>query len=345
MKLSYIAFTAKEQAELVTKERDIALGSRQVLIRTQYSAVSAGTELANYHALPNTGTTGYIGMEGGAKLIFPFQPGYSCSGYVEAVGKDVTTVKVGDNVTAKWCGHQSWHIVEEDQVIQLPKGVELIDAAFTHISSFPMLGVRKLRLELGESAMIAGLGILGMFALQFARLSGAYPVIVSDLSEERRNLALQLGADLALDPRDPDFLQKVKDATEGRGPNGVVEVTGSIAALKQALEYIAWEGRITLLGCTRVSNDTIDFYKYVHKRGISLIGCHTATRPSVDSQPGKWTEIDDYHTYFRLLAAKRVQVRPCISRLAKPEDAGAVYHELGFSKNPPLGMVFDWRNI
>ncbi|MFA6929066.1 MAG: zinc-binding alcohol dehydrogenase [Lentisphaeria bacterium] len=345
MKFSCIVFESKERAVFKTEEKDVVLSGNQVRVRVDFSAISAGTELANYHALPNTAANAYQGMHVTGDSLFPIYPGYSSSGHVEAIGPEVKNLKVGDRVIPQWCGHCSVFIRPETQMVMIPDRVESIDASFTQITAFPMLGVRKLKIELGESVMVAGLGVLGLFAIQFARLSGAYPVLACDFSAERRALALKLGADYVFDPRETDFIEKVKAVTGGQGPNNVVEVTGYISALQQALEYIAWEGRITLLGCTRVSDATIDYYKYIHKRGITIIGCHTATRPKVDSQPGKWTEFDDFHTFLKFVDAGRIQVKPLITKVVSPRDAGAVYHEIGFSKNPPFGVVFDWRDI
>jgi threonine dehydrogenase-like Zn-dependent dehydrogenase len=286
--------------------------------------------------LPNTATTD------GATWI----PGYSAAGRVIAIGKDVDNLKIGDRVLVSWGGHRSHNIKKANTVLKIEDdSIDLLDAAFAHIASFSFLGVRKLKIEIGESAMIAGMGILGAFALQIANLSGAIPVIVSDFDPARRKLALSLGATAAFSPDEENFVKKVKAATGGSGPNAVVEVTGSAAALQQALEYIAWEGRISLLGCTRVSDVPIDFYKYVHRRGISLIGAHTFTRTKQESAPGRWTEHDDYRTFLKLVAAGKLQVRPLISEIVSPEDATMVYGRLAEMKNPPLGIVFDWRKL
>jgi threonine dehydrogenase-like Zn-dependent dehydrogenase len=96
--------------------------------------------------------------------------------------------------------------------------------------------VRKLEIELGESAMVMGLGLLGIFAVQFCRLSGANPVIAADLNPERREVALKLGADYAFDPSAPDFADQVKAVTGGKGVRATVEVTGVSAAMKQAIK-------------------------------------------------------------------------------------------------------------
>lgn len=341
MKTKSIVFTQKEQAELLEEELP-EMQANQILVKSDYSLISAGTELANYHGLPNFGTTHY--QADGVADGYPFYPGYSTSGHVLQVGALVENYQPGDRVLAYWKSHKSYHIATEANLYKIPEGIDMQEACFGNLISFSMLGVRKLELQMGESAMIAGLGLLGLFAVQFARISGAYPVLACDFSPERREMAKRIGADFVFDPRDPDFKKKVVEVTE-TGPNGIVEVTGSISALQQALEYIAWEGRISLLGCTRVSDQTIDFYRYVHKNGVRLIGAHTFTRPKVDSRPGAWTQRDDFRTIFRLMQAGRLQVRPLISRIASPADCGAIYHDIGFSENPVFGNVFDWTQM
>lgn len=333
---SYVVFESIGQAILKTFEVAPPLAD-EVLLESDYTVISAGTERANLIKLPNTGTD-----ENG----FPFLPGYCGAGRVIAAGKDVTNLKIGDRVIISWGGHRSHTIKKAQTVLKIEDdSIDLLDAAFAHIASFSFLGVRKLKIELGESAMIAGMGILGAFAVQIAGLSGAIPVIASDFDPARRDLALKLGAAAAFSPDEENFVEKVKAATGGNGPKAVVEVTGSAKAMQQALEYIAWEGRLSLLGCTRVSDVPIDFYKYVHRRGISLIGAHTCTRASQESTPGRWTEHDDYRTFLKLVAAGKLQIRPLISEIVSPDESTAVYARLAEMKNPPLGIVFNWNKI
>jgi len=205
--------------------------------------------------------------------------------------------------------------------------------------------VRKLRLELGESAMVIGLGILGMFATQFEAINGAVPVIVSDFDPRRRELALSLGADHAFSPDEEDLPERVRDLTGGRGADAIVEVTGVAEGLEDALSCVARQGRIALLGCTRIPDANINFYQYVHKPGVSLIGAHTFVRPERDSYPGYWTARDDHRTMLAFIAAGRLQVRPIISEVVSPERAPEVYARLAEEKHPPLGIVFDWGKL
>lgn len=336
MKNHIITFTARETAEFLEAEFDAELHGDEILVKNDYDLISAGTELANYRALPNTVV---------AERGFPHTAGYSASGHVVAVGPDAKLVEVGDRVVVNWGGHRALFKRSETRVVKIPDGVDMKCAAYAHLASFPMLAVRRLRIEMGEAVMVAGLGLLGEFAVQFARLAGAYPVLACDYSEERRKLAKQLGADFVLDPREPDFIGQVKELTGGEGPAAVVEVTGFISALQQALEYVAPNGRIALLGCTRISDRYIDFYKYVHRRGVQLIGAHTMTRPKFESRPGEWTEHDDYTAFLNFLKAGRIQAAPLIGKVAPAADAANIFRELNTATPPPLGVLLDWTKV
>lgn len=336
MKNRFIVFDKKESALLGREEICPDPGSKEVFLKADYDVLSAGTELANYRQMYNTGT----GWDGRPK--FPYRPGYSVSATVIKCGSEVTKFKAGDKALVTWSGHCAYFMKDEDSLYKIPEGIDQKTAAFAHLVSFPLLGVRKLNIQLGESVMVAGLGILGLFAVQIARLCGATPVLACDYSPERRALALELGADYVFDPRDKDFNEKVKKVTGGRGPEGVVEVTGYLPALKQALEYIAPFGRISLLGCTRVSDEPVDFYRYVHLRGVTIIGSHTMTRPKQESRAGMWTEADDYRTFFQLVRTKRMNVEKILNKLVLPEDCAQVYKDLITVENPPFGILFDW---
>lgn len=333
MKNKQIFFTGIHKAELLENEvRDVK--ENEVLTRMEYTVVSGGTERACILGMNNTSQK------------FPMSLGYCGVGYVEAVGSAVKKVSVGDRVVVYHGCHSKYNIRPESDITKVENDkVSSLEAAFVVIASMGLGGVRKLEIELGESAMVMGQGLLGIFAMQFLRLSGANPVIAADLNPQRRELALKLGADYAFDPSDKDFVQKVKEATKGKGVNGCVEVTGVSQALKQALDCASWMGRISLLGCTRVSDCSIDFYTQVHRPGIKLIGAHNFVRPKYESYPHHWTHKDDCNAILDLIASKRVQVMPIISRIESPVDAPQIYNELCDDKNFPIGTVFDWRNI
>ena len=327
-----IIFTKPKTAELLQIETN-PLKANDVMVKMEYTVVSGGTERANI-----------LGMQNAGGDCFPKSLGYCGVGQVIEIGEKVENTAVGDRVLVYHGKHTDYNVVPESDVTKVEDdAIDSLYAAFVIIASMGLGGVRKLEVELGESAMVMGLGLLGMFSVQFLRLSGANPIIAVDLNEERRNLALKLGADYALDPSDEDFVKKVKEITMGKGVNACVEVTGVSAAMKQALECASWMGRISLLGCTRISDCAIDYYTQVHRPGIKLIGAHNFVRPKVESYPHHWTHHDDCRAILNMISTNRIDVKSIVSRVVKPEMAPEIYTELCDNKDFPLGTVFDWR--
>ena len=206
-----IVFTAPGKAELL----DTPLPNAEpdsITVSTEYTVISGGTEKATLLNLPNS--------PGGP---FPRYTGYSGVGRVIKAGP-ATKTPVGSRVLVYHGVHSNWNVVPEANITPiLDNSISSLDAAFVTLASMGLGGVRKARLEIGESAMVMGLGLLGMFAVQFCRLNGAFPVIAADPNPDRRALALQLGADAALDPLSPEFSDQVRDLTYGKGVRATIE--------------------------------------------------------------------------------------------------------------------------
>ena len=333
-----IVFTAPNIAEVLESPMP-SPGPGQVLVRSARTCVSSGTERANLVGDPVIGPN----LPNDAKAVFPRCLGYSASGTVESVGEGVESVKPGDRVAASWTQHKAFNVLPERQVYRLPDGVSFEAGALTHISTFPAAALRKCRLEFGESVLVMGQGILGQMAVLLARAAGAAPVIAADPAPAKRERAIELGADLALDPSAPDFAVRVKEATDG-GARVVVEVTGVDRALDSALDAVARFGRIALLGCTRHSTFAIDYYRKVHGRGVTLVGAHTNARPRQESSPGWWTERDDATAFLRFLALGRISLDGFVEEVHSVADAPAVYTRLA-AGGPFPNVQFDWSTL
>jgi len=330
-----IAFVAPGQAVLekcaVSEPR-----SGEVRVRLAASAVSSGTERANLLGNLNINTNRKLD-----KPSFPRYLGYSSSGIVEALGEGVTDFCVGDRVAMTWTTHTGHLCKKINQVHRIPDEMSFEEASLLHIACFPLAAIRKCHLQFGESALVMGLGILGLFAVKLLRAAGAAPVIAVDPIPEKREKALACGADYALDPFAPDFAETVHKITGG-GVNVAIEVTGVGAGLDGALDCMAKMGRVALLGCTRDSNFTIDYYRKVHGRGVSLIGAHTNARPLEESSEGLWTLRDDMESLIRMIRFGRLDLRSMIDEIHTPAEAPEVYARLAVEKAFPI-VVFDWR--
>jgi len=309
-----------------------------VMVELAVSSISSGTERAN---LTGSKTVSWLKKEQ-EQAIFPRRGGYSSAGVVVKVGEDVTSVKVGDRVSLSWSTHSQYVVINESRVYPIGD-IDFEDAAIFHIATFPLAAIRKCRLEIGESAIVMGMGILGIVALSLLKAAGATPIIAVDPDSKKREKALTCGADYALDPYAPDFAQQAKELTGG-GANVGIEVTGIGAGLDGILDCMARFGRVALLGCTRNSDFTIDYYRKVHGPGITLVGAHTNARPSFESSCGWWTQKDDVNALIRLTNLGRIKLSKMIDETYSPEDAPEVYTRLAFDKTFPL-VQFDWRRI
>lgn len=336
MKNRAIIFTEPNVAKLVDKGEVPELKEDEVKVKTVCSTVSCGTEKANITADPN------VAPDGAGKVLFPRQLGYSSSGIVESVGEKVSSLKPGDRVAMHWSTHSEYNVLKEDTVIKIEEdNVSMQEAAVAFITTFPMAAIRKTRFEIGESVLVMGLGLLGQIAVKLARIAGAVPIVAVDPVKERREEAIKNGADFAFDPFEEGFATKVKQVTNG-GANVCIEVTGVGSGLNGALDCMAKFGRVALLGCTRSSDFTIDYYKKVHGPGITLIGAHTMARPNVESYPGWFTHRDDIKAVLKLISKQRLDLKSMIKETHTPDECSEVYTRLINDKNFPTLVQFDW---
>ena len=336
MKNPNIVFTAPCVAEVIEKEIPTC-GDNEVLIEIAVTSISAGTERANLIGDPN------ISYGSAPKVVFPRQLGYSAGGTVVAVGKAVNAVNPGDRVACSWTKHSKYCVLKAEQVYRLPDNISFSEAALVHIATFPLAAIRKCELELGESAIVMGQGILGQIAVKLLRAAGAAPIIAVDPVAAKREQALLLGADYALDPFAEDFAATVKRITCG-GASVAIEVTGKGAGLDGVLDCMRQFGRVALLGCTRSSDFSIDYYRKVHGPGITLIGAHTMARPKRESHGGWWTEKDDAEALIRLISVGRLDLGSMVEEIHSPMEAPEIFGRLATNAHFPI-VQFDWTLV
>ncbi len=297
----------------------------EVQVRVHVSLISPGTERAFILGLPNTAET------------YPLEPGYCAAGVVEKAGSRVTRFKAGDRVAAYGIGHRSFGNLAQQWVLPVPDGIFFEHAVFLSLGQTSLQGIRKARIEIGEMAVVIGLGLIGQIALQLASLNGALPVIGVDRVKKRLEIAMVCGADEIIDAPDDTWPDRLKDR-----PAVVVEATGAPEAIGAALQAIDSFGRVCLLGSTR-GDRTINFYRDVHKKGVTLVGAHTTgANPGTESRPGFWTFQDDADCFLRLLKKGRVKLDPLITDRVCRQDAEMAYKRLLSWDLDMVGTVIRW---
>ncbi len=323
-----VVFRAPGEVEVEAFEVG-APGAGEVLIRTEVTLISPGTEGAVLMGLPNTPGR------------FPTGVGYSNVGEVLAVGEGVEGVEVGDRV-ASHGAHASHVVVRTGHVARAPDGLSSEAAAFFSLMAVSMQGVRKARLELGESVLVLGLGIVGNLALQIARMQGGYPVIGADLDESRLEIAREVGADHTVRVGAEDLVEATRGLTDGDGARVVIEATGSPEPVVTAFQAAGWRGRVVLLAGSRGETEKVNFYRDVTKRALTIIGATNAGRPGVDRSPGYWTLEEDERLCLELMAAGRIRVAPLITGRYSYGQASEAYRLVVERRREAVGLVIEW---
>jgi len=309
-----------------------ALGDNEILVATECSLISPGTERAFLLGLPN------------AQGRYPSYPGYSNIGVVIDNGRDVDGYKIGDRVVSSK-GHTSHFVATPDNLLKVTEAtLSSEEGVFFNLCTIAMQGVRKAKIELGEPVLVLGGGLIGLFAMQIAKLSGGLPVITADLSDNRLQLATQVGADYTLNPEAEDLNDQLDSITGGKGLAVVIEATGHPPVVNTALQLADWHGRVVLLASTRGETERVNFYRDVHGKGLTVLGAHNSVRPRHESSPNFWTLRDDWELSLQLIAHHRVVIAPLIThRLAGTQAAEAYQLLMEWDQNL-LGVVLNWED-
>lgn len=227
----------------------------------------------------------------------PFVPGGEVAGTVVALGPGVEGPPVGTPVFAivgadGSGGYAELAVAGEAGVIPIPPGVDVDAAAGVLIAgggAMVMLS-QSARLSKHESVFVpAAAGGAGGFAVQIAKLLGAGPVIAGASTPAKREAALGLGADHAVDYSRPGWVEEVRALTGGTGVDVALEMSGG-GRLGQTLQTLGPFGRAVVYGSVsgrhgRIPDDVLDAMLYDPSPNQSLIGFNLgpwfALRPEV----------------------------------------------------------------
>lgn len=311
------------------------IGPGEVLVRVRAAGI-CGSDIGRVMV---TGT-----------YAFPTIPGHEFAGEVAAVGEGVAHLAPGDKVavaplmpcgTCDWCAAGKFSLCDTydfmgsrsdgafaeylkapaQNVLKVPDSVSFEEAATIEPAAIILHGIHKLNLRLGDAVAVVGCGALGYFALQFAKLSGAQPLIAIDVDEDKLALARQVGADLCINPAKEDAVAAVRAATGGRGVALALECAGSAPGRDLSILVTAKQGKVMLYG-TAYGDVTFAekaFARMVREE-LEVVGSWNSYSLPF---PGKeWFDI------IELLAKGRLQVGPLITHRAALEEAPAIFKAL-----------------
>ena len=243
-----------------------ALRPDEILVKVAACGV-CGTDLHLFH-----------GEEGAGSSILPLVMGHEFSGTVVAVGDQVKKLAVGDHVTvdpnvycgecfqcrrgtAHFCenaeaygvsmfgGFAEYCAVVERAAYKVPDSLDLHHAALVEPVACCLHGIDRANIRPGQTVVIIGAGSIGQLMLQLAKLYGAANIVAVDPIDSKREIALKLGATLAVDPIHQDLKQVIADAGI-LSVDTVIECVGNPRTMEQAVDVASRGATVLLFGLT-----------------------------------------------------------------------------------------------
>lgn len=259
----------------------------QVLIKVKYTGI-CGSDVPR--------------VNGTACHFYPNVLGHEFSGTVEQVGEGVTTLQEGDRVAGvplvpcmkcadcqrgdySLCKHYSfigsrefgsfaeYVVVPERNAVKFEDAVSFEQGAFFEPATVALHGLQRTPFRGGGSVAILGGGTIGMFVMQWAKIFGAKDAVVFDIAPERLELGKRLGATAGINTLEPDYMEKAKALTSGRGFDYVFETAGNTITMKMAFALAANKASVCFVGTpTRELSFSVEEWENMNRKEFTLTG-------------------------------------------------------------------------
>ncbi len=322
--------TLKSKAVVIPRRHAIELRDVQlieprandVLIKTAYTSISAGTERMLLDGrMPHPA------------LLFPVVPGYETVGQVVRVGSKISEDMLGQwvyvggarcfkGVNPAWGGQSQYISTRAERVVPL-HSVDPENGVILALGATALHGINVAHVQRGDRVLVLGQGIVGQLAARLARRAGADLVAVADRVKVRLDVSQ---ADYVIDTNE----QELEEALGGEKVNVLIEATGSMTALSSALPLLMNQGRVLLLGYY----EHIDIpYAPVFMREAQIL----VAREWVFGNDGDLPYTRD------LLASGELDIEGLLTHRVPVDRIQAAYR-LALEDPSCLKVVVEWRN-
>jgi len=294
-----------------------------------------------------------------SKIDTPVPLGYSCAGVVHEVADGVAGLLPGDHVAcggAGYANHAEFNVVPQNLCVKIPGrsnkagGGALLfeEAAFATVGAIALQGVRQASLTIGERVCVIGLGLIGQLTVQLCKAAGCR-VIGADIDPAKMEMALKLGADLAVHSRDLDA--QIWQFTDGFGADAVIITAAAKGSELVALagEISRTKGRVVAVGLVGLDVPREVYYKKELDLRLSMSygpgrydaeyeeRGHDYPLPYV-----RWTEQRNMLAFLELAAGGQVDVKSLISHRYPFEQALGAYELITSGAEPSLGVILQY---
>jgi predicted dehydrogenase/threonine dehydrogenase-like Zn-dependent dehydrogenase len=282
--------------------------------------------------------------------------GYSLCGVVTEVGRGAEEFHVGQLVAAagnEYALHAEFNWIPVNLCAAVPEGVSPEHAAFSTVGAIAMHGVRRAEVQLGDTACVIGLGLVGQLVIRLLIASGVR-VVGLDVIEERCRLAEQAGAVLCAAPTDDGMAaleRTLGEMSGGRGADHVFLTAGgsSNGPAEAAASLAGDRARIVDIGKTRLDLPWNAYYnkeldvRFSRSYGPGRYDPHYEV-DGIDYPAGyvRWTERRNLECFLDLIARKDIEVETLVSGIFPMHDASTVYADLAAGSLKAVGVLLEY---
>ena len=347
MKIKEVVITGQHQVELQTAELDEnELGANEILVETEYTYISTGTELANY-----SGKEPKV-FQPGTWCTYPWKSGYANVGIVKDVGERVTRAKVGARVFT-YGNHASAIRYNADRLVaSVPDNIDPAIVAASRMAGVAATSTIVSEIESSPWIVVFGLGMVGNLASQAYHILGCR-VIGVDPVEERREIARQCNIPYTVGGVSVEVQDQIKEITNGEMGQITVDAVGHSQVVLQALKATANHGQVVLLGTPRVSvdGDLTKLLSDVHLRWITIRGALEWCLPMYSDADfafdgteagGHVSQFSKQQMIFDWIKRGQLKIEPLISHYLRPEQIKEAYDGLLHTPNVYTGVLLEW---
>ena len=317
MRIREVVVTGQNEVELQANDFDASIQSpNELLIDTEYTFISSGTELANY-----TGREPKV-FQRGTWCAYPWRSGYANVGIVREVGANVTRAKPGDRVFT-YGRHASIVRYSQDRLIApVSDSIDPAVVAASRMAGVAMTSIIVAEIETNARVIVFGLGLVGNLAAQMFQIHGCR-VIGVDPVTERRKLAERCGIERTVGGDADEVQAQIQELTKGELGNITVDAVGHSSVVMQALRATASHGQLVILGSPRVSvtGDLTELLSDTHLRWITIRGALEWCVPMYPDTGNRVSQFSKQQTIFDWIVRGELDVESIIShRLKSNQD-------------------------
>ena len=309
-----------------------APGANEVLVRATCSQVSAGTELNQLRGMERSGRrAGY--------------PGYAAVGRVLDVGGGITDFAPGSRVLIMGRHATHWTVdvtgspLQDGYVRKLDDTLTDEQATFAINGATALHAVRRARLQIDESVVVFGVGVVGQLVTALARLAGAFPVVAVDLVEERLQLARQSGATHVVNASAEDPVEAVREVTCG-GAQCLFHASANPKILQTVFEVAGQRAKVVMVGSAPGTAE-IGLQVELLRRELHVLGAYELDL-EVPHVYWPWTPQRDRAVVLRRIADQTLAVDHLISHRIPYTQAPEIYARAATGGEGWMGIILTW---